>query len=91
MFSKRRSDRQDKKLTRLACFQSNFPSSQIDIVPGEPGNISKPLSCVETKENQTLPFTVCYFQYASNLGDSEGATEVLAILPDRVNKFRWIV
>ena len=87
MFSQWRSDRQNKTLTGLACFQSNFPSNQIDIIPGEPGKISKPLSCVETKENQAFPFIVCYFQYAPNLGDSERATEILAILPDRLNKF----
>src|ERR1700730_13124380 len=87
MFSQWRSDRQNKTLTGLACFQSNFPSNQIDIIPGEPGKITKPLSCVETKENQAFPFIVCYFQYAPNLGDSERSTEILAILTDRVNKF----
>ena len=87
MYSKRRSDRQNKTFAGLACFESNLASGQIDIIPSKPGKISKPLPCVETKKDQAFPFVVCYFQNAPNLGNRKRAPEILAILPHRVNKF----
>src|SRR5271166_4649386 len=91
MFSKRRGNRQNQTLAGLACFKSNFASNQIDIVPGEPGEVSKPLSGIEAKENKAFPFIVCKIQNAANLGDREWTPSIVVVLSHSVDKFRWIL
>ena len=74
MLRQRGSERDHEFLAGLASCQADLIAGQIDLRPGQGGDVSEALTCVEPELDQAFPFVVCHIEHGVQLIDGERTT-----------------